>query len=48
MSGFCCVPSVLTGFVVPTRMVRFWQSAGWVFHLFVLICSNDSIWVLQI
>lgn len=47
MNGFCSVPSVLTGFVVPTRMLRFWKSAGWVFHLSVLICSNDSILVCK-
>lgn len=38
MSGFRSVLSVLTGFVVPTRTLRFWKSAGWVFHLSVLIC----------
>lgn len=47
MNGFCSVPSVLTGFDVPTRMLRFWKSAGWVFHLSVLICSNDSILVCK-
>lgn len=41
------MPSVLTGFVVPTRMLRFWKSAGWVFHLSVLVCSNDSILVCK-
>lgn len=36
------MPSVLTGFVVPIRMLRFW-----VFHLSVLLCSNDSIFVCR-
>lgn len=47
MSGFRSVPSVLTGFVVPTRTQRFWKSAGWLFHLSVLICSNNSILVCK-
>lgn len=43
MSGFYSVTSVLTGFVIPTRMLTFWKSAGWVFHLSVFMCSSDSI-----
>jgi len=46
MSGFCSVPWVLTGFV-PARMLRFWKSTEWTFHLSVLIHSNDSILVCK-
>lgn len=47
MCRFCPVPSVLTGFVAPTRMLGYWKCAGWVFHLFGLICFHDSILVCK-
>lgn len=43
MYRFCPVPSLLTGFVAPTRMLGYWKCAGWVFHLFGLISFHDSI-----
>lgn len=43
MSELYSVISVLRGFVVPTRMLTFWKSAEWVFHLSVFMCSSDTI-----
>lgn len=44
---FCPLSSFLRGFAAPTRILVYWNCAGWVFHLFGLICFHDSVLVCK-
>lgn len=47
MYRFCPLSSFLTGFAAPTRVLVYWNCAGWVFHLFGLVCFHDSVLVCK-